>query len=172
LAVSYYLQRRSWPPKTKNKIEKLKGNIMKLIRNLNRYLTIAGLALAAVGILANPNTIQAQSKGDGAGKLVWSKPIATAADIQSLEAGDIVSMSCPKCKTSQAVVVEKSFKATVPDATKTVTTHLCPGCTTKIVPQGGKQEAKIVHVCNACGSENISCCAIKPGAAPTPGMTN
>jgi len=143
---------------------------MKPILSLYRYLVVAGLALAALSFLVNPGVTRAQSKGDGAAKLIWSKPINTVADIQALKPGDIISMSCPKCTNTVAVVVEKSFKAVVPDAKHTVTTHLCPGCNTKIVPLGGKLEAKVVHVCSSCGSEDVRCCAIKPGAAPTEWM--
>jgi hypothetical protein len=141
---------------------------MKAINRINRCLASAGLALAVLGLIATPAFGQDQEKG--ATKLLWSKPVKTVADVQALEPGDMVSMSCPKCQNVQTVVVEKSFKATVPDQKKIVTTHLCPGCTTKIRPVGGKQEAKVTHVCNGCGSEKVSCCAIKPGATPSPGM--
>jgi len=144
---------------------------MTLIRNLNRSILLGSLVLAVAGFVFLPVSGRAQDQEKGATKLMWSKPIKTAADIAALQPGDMVTMSCPKCQNSQTVVVEKSFKATVPDAKQTVTTHLCPGCTTKIVPQGGKQDAKVVHVCNSCGSEKVSCCAIKPGAAPTEGMS-
>ncbi len=141
---------------------------MKVINRLNRHLASAGLALAVLGLLATPAFSQAQEKGST--KLLWSKPVKTVADVQALEPGDMVSMSCPKCQNVQTVVVEKSFKATVPDEKKTVTTHLCPGCTTKIRPVGGKQEAKVTHVCNGCGSEKVTCRAIKPGTTPPPDM--
>jgi hypothetical protein len=141
---------------------------MKVINRLNRHLASAGLALAVLGLLATPAFSQAQEKG--ATKLLWSKPVKTVADVQALEPGDMVSMSCPKCQNVQTVVVEKSFKATVPDAKKTVTTHLCPGCSTKIRPVGGKREAKVIHACNGCGSEKVTCCAIKPGTTPSPDM--
>ena len=144
----------------------MKAKNMKTIRNI----LLAGLTVVAVSLLSAPAISQAQ-EAKGATKLMWSKPITTAADVAALQPGDMVVMSCPKCQNSQAVVVEKSFKATVPDAKQTVTTHLCPSCTTKIVPQGGKQDAKVVHVCNSCGSEKVSCCAVKPGSAPTEGMS-
>lgn len=139
---------------------------MKIIRNL----LFASLTAAVLGLIA-PVPGAAQDAEKGATRLMWSKPIKTATDIEALQPGDMVSMSCPKCHNMQAVVVEKSFKATVPDAKSTVTLHLCPGCTTKIVPQGGKRDAKVVHVCNSCGSDKVNCCAIKPGAAPTEGMS-
>ena len=143
---------------------------MTLIRNMNRSILLGSLALAVAGLVSLPVSGHAQDQEKGATKLMWSKPIKTAADIGALKPGDIVTMSCPKCQNSQAAVVEMSFKAVTPDAKQTATVHLCPGCTTKIVPQGGKQEAKVVHVCKSCGSEKVTCCAIKPGVAPTEGM--
>ena len=143
---------------------------MTITRKLNRSLLLGSLALAAAGLVSQPISGQAQDQDKGATKLMWSKPVKTAAAIESRQPGEAAAMSCPKCQDTQATVVEMSFKAVTPEVKRTATAHLCSGCTTKIVPHGGKQEAKVVHVCKSSSSEKATCCATNPGAAHTEGM--
>jgi hypothetical protein len=144
---------------------------MPLFQKLHRSIFLGSLALAAAGLVSLPVAGHAQDQEKGATKLLWNQPIATASDVQALQPGAPAAMSCPKCKNSHAVVVEKSFKATVPDATAPVSTHLCPNCTTTIVPQGGQRDAKVVHACNAARSATTSCCASKPSVTATEGLS-
>ncbi|MBK9137795.1 MAG: hypothetical protein IPM17_03380 [Verrucomicrobia bacterium] len=142
-----------------------------LIKTLGRSLIMASLALAIIGILSAPSTALAQQKG--AEKLMqMMKPVKTAEDLQALEAGDVIAMSCPKCKNTAITVVEKTFKAVKPEELKTLQVHLCDSCETKIVTKGrGKQAQNVlVHTCKTCGSKDAFCCVQKKGSGPTPGM--
>ena len=122
--------------------------------------TIAALALL-------PSLAMAQEKG--ATKLI---KLQTAEDLQQVEAGDTIVMSCPKCKDTNTTVVTKSLKGMQPEEIKTVVKHLCPTCSTSIKTEGMGKNAKsvLVHTCNSCGSEDVSCCLMKKGGGPTPGM--
>ena len=137
---------------------------------LNRTLTATGFALALV--LGAAWSMPASAQEKGAEKLIQLKPVKTLQDVQALQAGDLVTMSCPKCKNTAITVVEKTFKAVKPEDMKTVQMHLCDSCETKIVTKGrGKQAQNVlVHTCKACGSKDAFCCVQKKGAAPTPGM--
>jgi hypothetical protein len=129
-------------------------------------------AAALAGLVWFPAQTFAQAQGEGASKLIQLKPVKTAEDVQNIEAGDTIVMSCPKCKESYAQIVEKSFKGSTGDQLKTVLIHLCDGCETKIVTKGHGKAAKdeVVHACKACGSKDVSCCVMKKGAASTTGM--
>ena len=143
---------------------------MKMRRNLGQCIKAASLALAMVGLMAGPGSALAQEKG--AEKLIQLKPVKTVGDLQALEVGDTIVMSCPKCKDTYATVVEKTFKAVNPEELKTVTIHLCSACETKVVTKGHGKQAKevLVHTCKACGSKDAFCCVMKKGSGPTPGM--
>ena len=143
---------------------------MKTVKNICRCIVAASLALAVVSFISLPAS--AQTKGEGAGKLIQLKPIKAVEDLQKVEAGDTVVMSCPKCKESYAQVVEKSFKGSTGDQLKTVPIHLCDSCETKIVTKGHGKAAKdvVVHTCKACGSKDVSCCVMKKGDHATAGM--
>jgi len=139
-----------------------------------RYALALALLVAAVGFVGYPTSAPAAdgtAKGGAAG-LIQLKPVKTVQDLQGIEAGDTVVMSCPKCKESYAQVVEKSFKGSTGDQLKTVQIHLCDGCATKIVTKGHGKSAKdmVVHTCKTCGSKDVNCCVMKKGAGPTPGM--
>ncbi|TAK97583.1 MAG: hypothetical protein EPO07_13035 [Verrucomicrobia bacterium] len=126
-----------------------------------------GIALAIAGLALLPSQGLAQEKG--AQKLL---KIQTVEDLQKVEAGDTIVMSCPKCKDTYTQVSEKSFKGVKADESKTVVIHLCSSCETKIVTKGTGKQAKdaVVHTCKACGSEEVNCCVMKKGSGPTPGM--
>lgn len=144
---------------------------MKAIRTLGRWIMVASLALAVVGIISVPGTARAQVKG-GEQMMKMLKPVKTVEDLQAVNVGDTITMSCPKCKSTEITVVEKTFKAVKPEEMKTMEIHLCDSCETKIVTKGrGKQAQNVlVHTCKTCGSKDAFCCVQKKGAGATPGM--
>ena len=139
-------------------------NITKRISNCLTLSTII-LAVATLALLPSP----AQAQGKGANML---KKIQTAEDVQQIEPGDTIVMSCPKCKDTYVQVVEKSWHAATPDQLKTVGMHLCSSCDTRLLTKsmGKHAENTLVHTCKVCGSEDVSCCLMKKGSGPTPGM--
>lgn len=144
---------------------------MKTINQVWKSAVRFGFAVAVGGLLCAPLASSAQAP-KGAEKLMPLQPVNTVETLQSVEAGDIIVMSCPKCKDTYTTVVEKSFKGANQDELKSVAIHLCSACKTKLVTQGHGKSAKdvLVHTCKACGSKEVSCCVMKKGAAPTPGM--
>ena len=128
--------------------------------------------MAIATLVSSPTATLAQTKGDGASKLIQLTAIKTVDDLQKVEAGDTIVMSCPKCKDTYATVVEKSFKGVTANELKTRPIHLCSACETKIVSKGHGKSAKdvVVHTCKTCGSKDVSCCVMKKGSGPTPGM--
>ena len=145
---------------------------MKSILKISRTLTLAALAVAVAALVSAPIAMLAQKQGDGAAKLIQLKPVQTVEDLEKVEAGDVVVMSCPKCKDTYASVVEKSFKGATGDTLRTTKIHLCSTCDTKIVTKGQGKAAKdvLVHTCKTCGSEDVSCCVMKKGDVHTAGM--
>jgi coenzyme F420-reducing hydrogenase gamma subunit len=137
---------------------------------LVRNILCTGLVLAITVALGSTGAALAQQKG--AEKLVQLQQVKTVQDLQSVEKGDMIVMSCPKCKDTAATVVEQTFKGASPQQLKTTTIHLCPSCSTKIVTKGhGKQTTDVlVHTCNTCGSKDAFCCVIKKGSTSTQGM--
>jgi hypothetical protein len=145
------------------------------MKTIKHNIIGTGIAMAvalafalAIGI-AVPVQMQAADQVKGAQLLM--KPIKTSEDIGKLEPGDMIAMSCPKCKSITITHVQPTFKATEPKETATQK-HLCPGCETTIetvgVGKAGKLEVK--HVCKTCGSEDAFCCVMKKGSLPTKGM--
>ena len=126
------------------------------------------LLIAAIAALALiPNLTMAQEKG--ATRLM---KLSTVQDLQQVDTGDTIIMSCPKCKDTYATVVTKPMKGMQPAEIKQVVKHLCPTCSTTIKTVGVGKNAKdtLVHTCNSCGSEDVSCCLMKKGGGATPGM--
>lgn len=144
---------------------------MKIIHSWGRNLTRALLVSAVFGLAFLPAVALAQEKG--AERLVKLNRLNSVAEVQKVEPGDTVVMSCPRCKDTWIKVVEKTGKATNPQHTKAVLRHECPGCETTLVTEGvGKQAKNVVkHVCRQCGSDDAFCCVIKQGSGPTKGMT-
>jgi hypothetical protein len=134
--------------------------------NLTRYVA----ALTIAGLMILPTFAFAQEKG--ATKIVQLKPLQTVADAEAVKPGDMVVMSCPKCKDSWATIVEKPTKTGASANSAVVARHECPGCEHKYLSEGhGKAKTdKLVHVCKKCGSEDAFCCVMKKGAGPTLGM--
>lgn len=142
---------------------------MKSIKNIGNHLARAALIVAVAGLALLTNTVAAQEKG--AERLMKLQRLNTPADVQKVEAGDTIVMSCPKCKDTWVKVVQPMGKGGRQE-TANIQRHECPGCDTKIVTAGvGKQAKNVVkHTCKQCGSEDVSCCVMKKGAGPTPGM--
>jgi len=140
---------------------------MKRNSEICKCLVGSALSLAVAALVWLPSPALAQEKG--AQKLM---KIQTVEDLQKLDAGDVIVMTCPKCKESYAQVVEKTFKAVKPEELKNITIHLCPGCDTKLVTKGEGKQAKdmLVHTCKNCGSKDVTCCVVKKGSLPTQGM--
>ena len=130
--------------------------------------TILALGIAALFNL--PSDGIAQEKG--AEKLLKLNRLQTTGDVQAVQSGDTVVMSCPKCKDIWVTVVETTFKGANPQETNLVKQHQCPGCGSQQVTKGhGKAKTtEIIHVCKACGSETATCCVMKKGASQTSGM--
>jgi len=132
---------------------------------------IVGCSLAVALMLATVGTAQAQEKGSAkGGASLLLKPIKTTQDIEALQPGDAVVMSCAKCKTITVNYVETT-KGHIKEE-KVKQEHLCPGCGTKIETKGVGKTAKneVAHVCKKCGSEDVMCCVLKKGSGPTKGM--
>jgi len=137
---------------------------------MRKILLGSSLAIAlTVGIMLSAQ-VQAADQVKGAQLLM--KPIKTAQDLEKLEPGDMVAMSCPKCKTITVSYVD-TVKGHIQDA-KAKTEHLCPGCDTVIKTEGHGKAAKaeLVHVCKKCGSKEAFCCVMKKGGGATNGMEN
>ena len=145
---------------------------MKTINCISRNLACGIAVLAITSVLSLPTFVSAQEQVKGAQKLLQLNAIKTVADAEAVQAGDMVVMSCPKCKDSWVTIVEPATKTGVKPETKVIARHECPGCQHKIVTEGhGKAKTdKIVHICKQCGSEDAFCCVMKKGAGPTPGM--
>ena len=131
-------------------------------------MKIKALLIAIIAAIAMlPSVTRAQEKG-----ATQLTKLQTVEDLQQVEAGDTIIMSCPKCKDTYATVVTQTFKGASPKEVKTLVKHLCPTCATTIQTEGVGKNAtnKLVHTCNMCGSAEVSCCLMKKGSGPTPGM--
>ena len=140
------------------------------MKNNNRfYNCLAGFAaaLTIITLACLPSRALAQDK-----QATQLMKVHTYEDLQNVDVGDTIVMTCPKCKTTYAQVVEKSFKTGTPDELKNTTIHLCSSCETKLVTKGTGKDAKavLVHTCKTCGSTDASCCVMKKGSLPTSGM--
>ena len=142
---------------------------MKQEKILRRLIIRCTLAVALM--LATAATTQAQEKGSAkGGASLLLKPINTTQDIDALQPGDAVVMSCPKCKTITVHYVETTKGHIKEDKVKQE--HLCPGCESKIETKGVGKTAKseVVHVCKKCGSSDVMCCVLKKSSGPTKEM--
>ena len=128
----------------------------------------SSLAFALAVVIALPASVQAADQVKGAQLLM--KPM-TVGDVNKLEPGDMVAMSCPKCKTITVTYIEPTTKGSIKEE-KATQKHLCSGCENIIKTEGRGKQAKdvVVHVCKTCGSEDAFCCVMKKGSLPTKGM--
>ena len=145
---------------------------MKTINHLSRNLTSCCAVLAIATLMSLPTLAPAQDQVKGATKLMQLNAIKTVADADAVQAGDLVVMSCPKCKDSWVTIVVAPTKTGAKPETNVMARHACPGCEHKFVTEGhGKAKTdKLVHVYKQCGSEDAFCCVMKKGTGPTPGM--
>lgn len=134
---------------------------------------LLSVALAVMAVIALPANSSAQEKGSAKGGAQQLMKPMTVGDINKLEPGDAVVMSCPKCKTITVTYIDKTTKGAIKEG-KATPKHLCDGCENIIKTEGlGKQAKDVVaHVCKTCGSEDAFCCVMKKGSAPTKGMEN
>lgn len=131
---------------------------------------LLGSTLAAVMTILASLGVAAADTVKGGQKLIQLNPIKTVQDIEALDKGDAVVMSCPKCKTITVAYVETT-KGHIKEE-KLRQDHLCPGCQSVIETKGhGKaKETVVTHVCKKCGSNEVMCCVLKKGSGPTQGM--
>lgn len=144
---------------------------MKATQNILRKTGLrTGLAIALAGMAWLAVQAQAADQVKGAQKLMELKPIQTVQDAEAVQPGDMIAMSCPKCKnvTVTWVETEKGHIKTERTGQK----HLCPGCETTLETKGVGKAAKdeVKHVCQKCGSKEAFCCVLKKGSGPTKGM--
>jgi hypothetical protein len=134
---------------------------------------LLSVALAVMAVIALPANSSAQEKGSakGGAQQLMSKPIRTLEDLSAIQPGDMMVMSCPKCKNVTVTYVAPTFKATEPKE-NVKTQHLCPSCATTITAEGhGKAKKDVLkHVCTTCGSKDAFCCVLKKNGDPTKGM--
>jgi hypothetical protein len=159
-------QHTGWPDATTTK--QTKEHKMKTVKN---NIIAAGIALAVAMAVWVPTNLNAQEQGSAkGGAQLLMKPM-TVGDVNRLEPGDMVAMSCPKCKTVTVTYIDKTTKGAIKEE-KATQKHLCAGCETIIKTEGRGKQAKdvVVHVCKTCGSEDAFCCVMKKGSLPTKGM--
>lgn len=118
-------------------------------------------SLIACAAFALALTANAADQVKGAEKLM-SKPVKTLEDLSAVQPGDMMVMSCPKCKNVTVNYVEPTFKATEPKD-KVKAQHMCPSCRNTITVEGhGKAKKDMVkHICQHCGSKKAFCCVMK-----------
>ena len=141
---------------------------MKYSNRLHKYLAGSSLVVAIAALAWLPSPAQAREE-KGAQLLM---KIERMDDLQKIEEGDVILMSCPKCKDTYTEVITRGTHAADSAELKTVGIHLCSNCDTKLVTRGEGKQAKqvLLHTCKKCGSEDVSCCVLKRGAYPTLGM--
>jgi predicted RNA-binding Zn-ribbon protein involved in translation (DUF1610 family) len=127
--------------------------------------------LIACGVLAAIVSVAGVSEAQekGAERLLKLQRLDTVADIQKVQPGDTVVMSCPKCKDTWVKVVQPPGKGGRVE-TASVVQHQCPSCGAKIETTGvGKQATtQVKHVCTHCGSTEAFCSVMKKGVATAP----
>ena len=133
---------------------------------------LLSIALAAVAVILSAADSSAQEKGTAKGGATQlMRPVRTPQDLGDLKPGDMMVMSCPKCKNVTVSYVEPTFKATEPKE-KVKNQHTCPSCGTTTAVEGhGKAKKDVLkHVCTTCGSKDAFCCVVKKGSDPIKGM--
>lgn len=121
-------------------------------------LLAAAVALSALILSAAPSFAADTAKGGGR-KLMQ---LSTVGQVQAMQSGDAVVMTCPKCKTVTYTHVKATAKGGG-SAIETVAAHGCPGCGAKfeITGHGKAKENKVTHVCSHCGSNEAFCSVLK-----------
>lgn len=119
---------------------------------------LAAVALSA--LLLSPSASFAADTAKGGGLKLMQ--LSRVGQVQAVQSGDAVIMTCPKCKT----VTYNQVKATAKgggSAVETVAAHGCPGCGAKFETTGnGKaKEDKVTDVCSHCGCSEAFCSLLK-----------
>ncbi len=150
---------------------------MKNPNRLNKRIVTTSLMLALAVVVWSPLQIRAAEQVKAGQKLIELNRIKTVADVAAIQPGDLVLMSCPKCKDVWVTYVDTNAKGgqvltAGGQATRTVARHLCPGCQAefKVTGHGKAKTETVVHVCQKCGSKDAFCCVMKKGSVPTKGM--
>lgn len=123
---------------------------------ITRHVIVLGcVAVGTLGLMA-PSLALAQGKG--ASKLMFAAPRGQT-QTQAV-ASSRPEMSCPRCTDGYAKVADTSAKGMRAGSMRTVSTHLCTSCETKIVSVGaGKAKTdKIAHSCGNNATVQASCC--------------
>src|SRR5688572_25952190 len=112
-----------------------------------RKIPLLAAAVALWALLLSPSASVAADTAKGGGMKLMQ--LSTVGQVQAVQSGDAVVMTCPKCKT----VTYNQVKATAKgggSAVEIVAAHGCPGCGAKIETTGhGKtKEDKVTHVCS------------------------
>ena len=123
---------------------------------------VVAMAMLATALFTNLNAFAADVPVKGAQRLM---ELSKVRDIQAVQAGDVVVMACPKCKTMVETRVEYPPKG-AGGVEKKVAVHGCPGCSAKweVNGHGKAKREKVTHVCSHCGSKSAFC-AVKKSAA-------
>lgn len=143
---------------------------MKTTNISHPWLLSVALALAAVIVSPVDSSAQEAASGKGgAQQLTQSKPVRTVEDLSALQPGDMMVMSCPKCKDVTVRYVLPTFKG-FERKDKVKTQHMCPSCNNITTVEGhGKAKHDVIkHVCRKCGSKDAFCCVLKKSSDPVP----
>lgn len=145
---------------------------MKTSKLISNYLTLSAFLITVTATVWLSGSVRAEDMKSmkGGEHLMMLNAITTPEQVEALKPGDTIAMACPKCKT---IIIEKvtsekgHIKLTTPGEM-----HLCSGCQTSIVTVGTGKSAhnELKHVCKACGSDLVFCCATKTNSPPTKGM--
>lgn len=144
---------------------------MKISKQIYISITLIAVMLAAA-MTWLPGSIRAEEMKSmkGAEHLMMLTAVTTPEEAVALKPGDTIAMACAKCKTIivEKVAEEKGHINLMTPGEK----HLCSGCQTTIVTVGmGKNSHnELKHVCNACGSDMVFCCATSTNTMTTKGM--
>jgi predicted RNA-binding Zn-ribbon protein involved in translation (DUF1610 family) len=125
---------------------------------MKNIVKILGSLLGA--FLLTISTASAADTAKGGGLKLMQ--LSTIGQIEAVQGGDAVVMTCPKCKTVTYTQVKATAKGGG-SAVETVSAHGCPGCGAKIETAGhGKgKETKVTHTCSHCGSTEAFCSVLK-----------
>ena len=117
-------------------------------------------AVALSALLLSPSALFAADTAKGGGLKLMQ--LSTVGQVEAVQFGDAVAMTCPKCKTVTYTQVKATAKGGG-SALEKVSAHGCPGCGAKFETTGhGKaKEDKVTHICTHCGSKEAFCSVLK-----------
>jgi hypothetical protein len=125
-------------------------------------ISIVKIPLLAAAVALSALILSASGADTAKGGGLKLMQLSTVGQVQAVEAGDVVVMTCPKCKTVTYTQVKATAKGGG-SAIETVAAHGCPGCGAKFETTGhGKaKEDKVTHVCTHCSSKQAFCSVLK-----------